>query len=136
LRQYFTDDSRHVSPHAASLAFDSGTFPGCADVLAWESARYHVNKSAPWLPVEGLNVIPDRERFEASIVLPGDQNVPCVGVPLDGADGSPPEELAPEYASTSACEKCQLIHSVGLGTFDREQIEGGKASPPTSLMFA
>jgi hypothetical protein len=99
-----------VFPHTASLSFDSGTFTGGADVLAWESARHHVNTASPWTSVEGLYVIPDREGFETSIVLSGDQNIPCVSVPLDGADGSPPEELAPEYASTSACEKCQLIH--------------------------
>jgi hypothetical protein len=93
-----------VLPHTAALAFDSCALSGCADVLAREAARYHVNKSAPWLPVEGLNVIPDRERFETSVVLSGDQNIPCVGVPFDGAHAFPSKEFASEYAATSACE--------------------------------
>jgi len=54
--------------------------------------------------VEGLNVIPDREGFEASVVLSGDQNIPCVGVPFDGADSPPSKEFASENAATSACE--------------------------------
>jgi hypothetical protein len=108
-RQYFTDDSRHVSPHAASLAFDSGSLAGTRDVLAWKASRNHVNNSSPRLSVEGLNVIPDREGFKASVVLPGDQNVPCVSVPFNGADCPPSKEFAPKYASTSTREKCQLI---------------------------
>jgi hypothetical protein len=100
----FTDDSGHFHPHPASLAFDSGAFPCGADVLAGEASRHHVNTASPWASVKGLNVIPDREGVEASVVLPGDQNVPCVGVPLDGADGFPSEQLAAEYAATSACE--------------------------------
>jgi hypothetical protein len=42
--------------------------------------------------------------------LPGDQDIPRVGIALDGADGSPSEELSPKDAATSAREKCQLIH--------------------------
>jgi hypothetical protein len=98
-----------VLPHTASLAFDPSTFSGSTDVLAREAARHHVNRSAPRRSVEGLNVIPDRERVKASVVLSGDQNIPCVGVPFDGADGSPPEKFAAEYSATRACEKCQLI---------------------------
>jgi hypothetical protein len=62
--------------------------------------------------VEGAYVIPDREGLEASVILPGDQHIPCVGLELDGADGTPSEQFAAEDASTSAREKCQLIHFV------------------------
>jgi len=93
-----------VRPHSASLSFDSGSFASGRDVLAWKASRNHVNNSSPWLSVKGLNVIPDREGFKASVVLPGDQNVPCVGVPFDGADCSPSKQFATEYATTSACE--------------------------------
>jgi hypothetical protein len=98
-----------VLEHAAALAFDSGSFSGGGDVLTGEAARYHVNTASPRSSVKGLNVIPDREGFKATVVLPGDQHVPCVGVPLDGANGSPSEEFASEYAAPSACEKCQLM---------------------------
>jgi hypothetical protein len=93
-----------VLPHTASFAFDSCAFAGRADILARETSRHHVNTAAPWASVEGLYVIPDRERVEASVVLSGDQNVPCVGVPLDGTDGSPSEQFSTEYSATSACE--------------------------------
>ncbi|MFT3992414.1 MAG: hypothetical protein QM680_13500 [Luteolibacter sp.] len=91
-------------PHTASLAFDSGTLSCDADVLTREASRHHVNTASPWAAVEGLNVIPDRERFEASVVLSGDQNVPCVGVPFDGADGAPSKQFAAKNAASSACE--------------------------------
>jgi hypothetical protein len=104
MRQYFADDSRHVFPHTASPAFDSGSFSSGGDVLAREASRHHINNASPWPSVEGLNVIPDRERLEAAVVLSGDQNIPCVGVPFDGTDSSPSKEFSPEYASTSACE--------------------------------
>jgi hypothetical protein len=41
---------------------------------------------------------------EASVVLSGDQNIPCVWVMLDGAHGSESAEESAEYAATSACE--------------------------------
>lgn len=62
------------------------------------------------MSVKGAYVIPDREGFKAPVVLPGDQHVPRVGVVLDGADGAEAAEQPAEYAATSACEKCQLIH--------------------------
>jgi hypothetical protein len=93
----------------ASLSFDSGSFASGRDVLAWKASRNHVHNSSPWLSVKGLNVIPDREGFKASVILSGDQNVPCVSVPFNGADCSPSKEFAPKYASASTREKCQLI---------------------------
>jgi hypothetical protein len=110
LRQYLTDDSRHVFPHAASLAFDAGAFSGGADVLARESSRHHVNTASPRPSVKGLNVIPDRERRQASVILAGNQDACGVGVPLDSAHGAPSKEMSTEDASTSAREKSQLMH--------------------------
>jgi hypothetical protein len=93
-----------VLPHTASLAFDSGAFTGGGDVLTGEASRHHANTAAPWASVEGLYVIPDWERFEASVVLSGDQNIPCVCVPFDGADGFPSKEFAAKNAASSARE--------------------------------
>lgn len=42
--------------------------------------------------------------------MPRKQDVPGVGFNLDGANGSPSDDVAAEYSSTSAREKCQLIH--------------------------
>jgi hypothetical protein len=104
LRQYLTDDSRHVLPHTASLAFDSGALSCGGDVLAGKAARNDINTSSPWVSVKGLNVIPDRERRQASVVLAGNQDACCVGVPFHSAHCSPSKEFPPKYSATSARE--------------------------------
>jgi len=101
---YFASDPRHVGPHPGSFPGDSCAFSGNADVLARKPARHHVNNSAPRSSVKGLHVIPNRERREGSIVLSCDKDSLCVGFPLNGADASVSEQLAPENAATSACE--------------------------------
>jgi hypothetical protein len=83
-----------------------------ADVLAGKSARYDVNNSAPRSAVKGLNVIPNREMREKSVILSGAQYACCIWLPFDGADGSPSEKFSPKYSATSACEKSQLIHLI------------------------
>jgi hypothetical protein len=103
-RSNLANDPRHVSPHAGSLSVDSSAFACDADVLARESSRHHVNTASPWSSVKGLHVIPNRERREKSVILPCDEYACGVGVPLDGAHGSPSEQVPAEYASTSARE--------------------------------
>lgn len=103
-RSNLANDPPHFPPQSASLAFEPRAFARDADVLAWEASRYHVNKSSPWRAVEGAYIIPDREGVQASIVLTGDQHVPCIGVVLDGAHGSESAEESAEYAASSACE--------------------------------
>jgi hypothetical protein len=78
--------------------------------LAGETARNHVNTASPRHSVKGANVIPNREGREYSVILSGDKYARGIGVPLNGTDGAPAEQLASEYSSTSACEKSQLIH--------------------------
>jgi hypothetical protein len=101
---YFANDTGHFLPESRLLAFDSCTFPGCADVLAGESSRHHVNTSAPSSSVKGSHVIPDRERLETPVVLTRHEYASGILVVFDGADGSPPEQSASENASTSARE--------------------------------
>ena len=109
-RSNLADDARHLSPQAAALSGDTGATSGGGDVLAREASRHHVNTPSPRSSVKGSHVIPNRERREGAVVLPCDQYACGVGVLLDGADGSPPEQVATEDASTSAREKSQLIH--------------------------
>jgi hypothetical protein len=59
-----------------------------------------------------LNVIPNRESRENAVILSSGKYASCVGFPFNGADSSPSEEVTPEYSSTSACEKSQLIHLI------------------------
>jgi hypothetical protein len=98
------NDPRHVGPEAAARAVEARTLTGDADVLAREAASDHVNSAAPWPSVKGSHVIPYRERREKAVVLAGDENARGVGVKFDGADGMPSEQLAAEYAATSARE--------------------------------
>jgi hypothetical protein len=65
------NDASHFSPHAGALAFKSFALAGCADVLAREAARNHVNSAAPRSSVKGANVIPNWERRECAFILSG-----------------------------------------------------------------
>lgn len=44
--------------------------------------------------------------------MPGDQNIPCVGVIFDGADGAPSKEHAPEYATSGTGEEREFSKSL------------------------
>ena len=103
-RLYFANDPSELAPKAGTVAFDAFAFAGNADVLARESARHHVNTSAPRSSVKGSHVIPDREGFETSVVLSSHENVAGIGLVFDSADCAPSEQLAAEYSATSARE--------------------------------
>jgi len=104
-RSNFINHARHFSPKSTAFAIKSSSFPGCAQVLAGEPARHHVNNSFPRSSVKCSNVIPDRERAKNSIVLALAQNPNGVGLPFNSANGSPPEQLAAEYSATSPGEE-------------------------------
>jgi hypothetical protein len=91
-------------PHSGFFAVNAGSFAGGGYVGAWKPARYNINKSSPWSSVKGLHVIPDGKRVQAAVVLALHKNACGVGVPFDGAYGSPAKEFSPKDATTSACE--------------------------------
>jgi hypothetical protein len=100
----FANHPRHVIPHGGVLSIKSGS-PSCdADVSTWKAARNDVNNASPWLSIKGLNVIPNRERRENSIILSGDKYASCVRFPFDCTHCSPSKEMSPKYSTTSACE--------------------------------
>jgi hypothetical protein len=98
-----------VSPHPAGFSVDACALSGTTNICAGKAARNDINTASPWLAVKGLHIIPDGKRFQASVVLSRHKNACGIGVPFDGANGSPSEEFASEYSSTSTCEKSQLI---------------------------
>jgi hypothetical protein len=110
-RSHFANDAPEFAPEPASLAVEPVAFAGNADVLTGKAARYDVNTPAPRSAVKTAHVGPNRERLEASIVLSLRQNGCGEGITFNCAQRSPPEEVSPEYASTSAREKSQLIHA-------------------------
>ena len=109
-RSNFANDPGHFSPESRPIAFDPRAFSCGADILTREPASDDIHHSTPRAPIEGSHIVPDGEGIKAPVILSGHEHVSGAWLVFDGADGSPPEELAPEYASTSACEKCQLIH--------------------------
>jgi hypothetical protein len=111
-RLYFANDPRHFRPQSAPGSADTFAFPRRGDVLAGKSARYDVNTASPSFSIKRPHVIPDGKRRQESVVLSCDENACGIGVVLNGADGSPPEQFPAEYSSTSAREKSQLIHVV------------------------
>jgi hypothetical protein len=78
--------------------------------LTWKSTTNDIDNASPWMSIKGLYVIPNRERREKSGILSGGKYASWVFFPLNSADGSPSKQVSPKYASTSACEKSQLIH--------------------------
>lgn len=109
-RTHISDNSGHFGPEAAALSGDACAFPGAGDVLTGKSARNDINTASPRSPVKCPNIVPYRERREATVILPRGEDGAGVWVELDGAHAAPAEEFAAEYASASAREKCQLIH--------------------------
>jgi hypothetical protein len=115
---YFAQDAGKFGPEPASLTVESvdsvmhGGLRG--QVLAREAARNHVNNSPPWFAVKSSHVIPDGKRFQDSVILSGNKYACGVTIPFNCTDSAPPEDLASEYAATSACEKSQLIHFLKL----------------------
>jgi hypothetical protein len=114
-RSYLANDARHLSPESGAGAVESGPVASGADVLAGKASRNDINTAAPWSSVKGLHVIPDGKRRQASVVLSRHKNACGVGIALDGADGSPSEQVPAEDASTSAREKSQLIEHLLQG---------------------
>lgn len=109
---YVANDALVITPQSAALAVDTLRVRiRRTDVLARKPARNDVNTASPRSTVKGAHVIPDRECRQASVVLSSDENISGVGVELDCADGPPSEQDPAENSSTSAREKCQLMHA-------------------------
>jgi hypothetical protein len=102
---YLANDPRHVRPHPTAFPCDARSLSGCADILAREAARYHVNKSVPRSSVKGLNVIPYRERREKAFILSGGKYSSGVWLPFDGAYAFPSKEFASEDTASGPCEE-------------------------------
>ena len=77
----FSNDSSVLLPKAATRARNSNCVcVGCADVLAGESPTDSVNVSAPRLPIEGCDIIPDWESRQDSVALSLQQDLLAVGI--------------------------------------------------------
>jgi hypothetical protein len=106
-RSYFANDARHLSPESATLSFNSCTFSCCADVGTRETSGDDIDKSAPRLPIKGLDVVPDRKSREDSIGLSLQQHCAPPGINLDSADGNASEQQVSVDSASSAGENVQ-----------------------------
>jgi len=99
------DHAGKLSPEPRlGAVLDAAPAPWCRDVLAWEAARYEIHKSTPGAPVEGLDVVPDRKRWQESVELSLHEHASAKGVDLDGADGSVSEQESAKYPAASSGE--------------------------------
>ena len=72
--------------------------------LAREAARDDVNEATPRSPVEGLDVVPDREQGEQTVPLPPQEDFPAERLDFHGANGSPSKEGGSEQPPSNACK--------------------------------
>jgi hypothetical protein len=100
----FANDASELRPQPAALAADADPPARTRDVLAREAARDDVDSVTPGLAVEGADVVPDGERLEQSVSLPGEQHAPAKGIKLDSADGAPAQQVPSQDAASSPCK--------------------------------
>lgn len=99
-RSYFANDPGKLGPESGPLSVEPVSSSGLADVLTGKASRYHVATASPSSSVKGPNVVPDRERRENALVLPGGKYSNGEGLALDGADALPIEKSSAEDASS------------------------------------
>jgi hypothetical protein len=82
--------------------------------LTGKAASHDVNNPAPWSAVKGSHIIPNRERGERAIVLPGDEDGLGVGLSLDGTNTSAPEKLPGKDAAASSGKQVEFTQRFHL----------------------
>jgi hypothetical protein len=80
------NDPVKLTPQAAALAVEAGTFAGDADVLARPAASDKIHDSTPASAVEGGNVTPDRSWIQPFFAYTRRQNRSGIGFPLHVTD--------------------------------------------------
>jgi len=110
MRDDFANDSGVFPPQTTSTAGESCAITCRADVLARKPARYDINNSAPRSSVEGTYIVPNGERWEMPVILSLHESSRAKGADFHSSDCPPSQQNTAENSSSSACEKCQLIH--------------------------
>lgn len=107
-RLALADDAGNVGPQVP-LVVCAFALSGCAERLAWVSGKHGIDKAAPWPPVEGGEVVPDRRRGEVSGALTGNEAFARVLLPLDVAGGLKSGfcEVQAEVKPTASCTEGQ-----------------------------
>jgi hypothetical protein len=95
-----------VCPESGPFASDScfGRASNC-DVLTREPAANDIDKSAPWLSIEGSDIIPDREPGQDVVPLTGKQDLSAVRLNFDSTYAGMSEKHSAEDSSPCSCKK-------------------------------
>lgn len=75
---------------------------GDGERLAREARRDDIHKSTLGLPVEGSDVVPDREHGEQTVPLAAEEHLPAVRGDFHGADGTEAAEDPAEDPAASS----------------------------------
>jgi hypothetical protein len=94
----------HLPPQGGSSSTKPGSITGKADVLAWESTADDVDVTSPWPSVEGADIVPDWESWQASISLSGKKDSSRIGIKLNSALGAPSKQMPSQDASSCPCK--------------------------------
>ena len=92
-------------PHSRAFAVDSCALSGCADVLARKAPADDIDAPAPRFSVKGLHVVPDREAWQASVPLSGEEALAGVLIPFDSTDAGMSEKHSAEDSSPCSSKK-------------------------------
>lgn len=84
---HFADDPLHLGPEVPGIGF-TAPLAGGAEGLAWISGSEEMNLAAPWAPVEGSEVVPDRRVIQGLVRHPGHESGRSVGLPFDETDSA------------------------------------------------
>lgn len=106
----FSNDAGNVWPEVAGVVC-AFALPSLGKRLAWVSGKHGVNDAAPWAPVEGLDVIPDRGWMQISGALACNDGAARVLFPLD-IDGSGKSRLGKPEAHVKPAAACTEADAV------------------------
>ena len=118
----FADDAGDVGPEMARISF-AETPPGNRERLARVARSEDIHEAAPWLAVEGGNVVPDRCRIQGLVCHPRHESCRCEGFPLDvthspvsrTGDVEPEVEPAGTGAQGEAVQACVIAPRIVSG---------------------
>ena len=112
-RSHLTNDPDGVGPQVAGIVF-AFLLTGNGERLTGKTCRNHVNPSSPWASVKSSDIVPDGEGIEVAFFLSPKEDFSAVRIDLNSAHCPESKQDRSENSSTSASEKCQLIHAISI----------------------
>jgi hypothetical protein len=98
---HLANDADRLRPEIAIVA-PSELPAGLRERLAREACSDDIHEATPLSPVEGSDVVPDREQVQHAVSLPAQEHLSAVRLFFHGGNATPSEEPGPEEAPTSS----------------------------------